>query len=165
MAMTRKQIVEQAEAWVAWWKRLDVDTVACLTIDPTKGWFRHHAQLVKAVKALLARLGYEGRADGVVERGIDGNWHVHIALQGNQIDREKLRSHWYHKYGRAMVRSAGQRRCDTCDDRPECSWKRHNPGGCGDLAYVARKLHLDRYDGGAIIEIDSANGMHHSASA
>lgn len=149
--MTRTQIVQNSEAYVDWWTRRQMTMVACLTIDPKKWRPVHHSQVVKAVKAMFKKLGYEGCLDGVVERGVAGEWHAHIVFQEELIDPEALRSNWYFKHGKAMVRRAGSRSCKQCDDRTNCSWRRHNVRGCGDLEYTGRKMHLDRRDGGGII--------------
>lgn len=153
MTMTKAQVVAHSEAYVDWWSQRNMGTVACLTIDPRKWRPKHHSQLVKAVKTALDKKGYSGCADGVVELGLDQNWHAHVVLQDDQIDAEELRSYWFHKHGRAMVRRAGSRSCTDCRDRTACTWRKFNVRGCGDLEYIARKMHRDRRDGGAIIQI------------
>lgn len=153
MTMTKPQIVQHSEAYVDWWKQRGMDMAACLTIDPKKWYPKHHSQVVKAVKAAFKKVGYEGSLDGVAEQGADGIWHAHVVFQSGLIDPERLRSHWYLKHGKAMVRRAGSRSCTDCEDRTNCTWKKFSVRGCGDLAYTGRKMHRDRRDGGAIINL------------
>lgn len=106
MTMTKRQIVQHADAYVDWWTQRGMDMAACLTIDPKKWRPKHHSQVKKAVNAAFKKVGYVGNPEGVVEKGTDGEWHAHVVFRSGVVDPEALRTHWYFKHGRAMVRRA-----------------------------------------------------------